>query len=107
MATRGWPHIVSAFDAPSFLRDNVIRVALDLSPATDIESRDVLTSSPSLRNLGALTKARLSVLSWPGLLTLVRTSVSPDRTLLTFACEIGIMKFQDDWLQILEEVQGV
>ena len=45
----------------------------------------VLTSSPSLRIRGALTKARLSVRSWFGLLTLVRINVSPERTLLTLA----------------------
>ena len=44
-----------------------------------------LTSSPSLLSLGALTYARLRVLSWAGLLTLAKIRVSPDSTLLTFA----------------------
>jgi curli biogenesis system outer membrane secretion channel CsgG len=62
----------------------------------------LLTSSPSLRKGGALTKARLNVLSWLGLLTLTRTSVSPESTLLTFACEMAILEFGID---IIETVQ--
>jgi len=62
----------------------------------------LLTSSPSLRKRGALTKARLNVLSWLGLLTLTRTRVSPESTLLTFACEMAILEFGID---IIETVQ--
>lgn len=44
------------------------------------------TSSPSLLNLGASTKAKLSSRSWAALLREVNTSVSPEVTLLTLAC---------------------
>lgn len=56
----------------------------------------LLTSSPSLRSRGALTKARLNVRSWLGLLTALSIRVSPEGTLLTFACEIGILTVSKD-----------
>ena len=43
----------------------------------------VLTSSPSLRILGAETNAKLSVRSWAGFPTAQRIRVSPERTDLT------------------------
>jgi hypothetical protein len=47
--------------------------------------KEKLTSSPSLRNLGAETYARLKTRSCPGLVTCERTTVSPDRTDFTRA----------------------
>lgn len=43
------------------------------------------TSSPSLRNLGEETYARLRIRSWVGLETCVKTNVSPEMILLTRA----------------------
>ena len=68
------------------------------------------TSSPSLRNLGALTKAKLSVLSSAGFWRLVRTNVSPERTFLTFACFIPCIfaaEKEGKALQILFYKKGV
>lgn len=44
-----------------------------------------LTSSPSLRSLGAETYARLRTRSCPGLVTCDKTTVSPERTDFTRA----------------------
>lgn len=58
-------------------------------PRNDIASestrKDQLTSSPSLRSLGAETYARLRMRSWPGLVICDSTTVSPDRTDFTRA----------------------
>src|SRR5436190_20969351 len=62
-------------------------------PEFSITEKSIHTSSPSLRNLGADTKANAKILSWLGLLTLVNTKVSPERTLLTRANWTGISAY--------------
>lgn len=56
----------------------------------------VLTSSPSLRSLGAATKAKLRVRSWEGFLMLCRMRVSPESTCLTFASMRAMLREDGD-----------